>query len=120
MKFSDIILILNFQNRRLIIYLEPQTHLNMITLDTVIQRNTQNLLTSEVGDEMVMMDLEGGNYISLNKVGRVIWEQIESPTKVKELITYLVGRFNVDKDTCTTDTLEYLQSMKLQKAISVL
>jgi hypothetical protein len=83
----------------------------LISLQTTIQRNSENLLTSEVGDEMVMMDLDGGNYISLNKVGRVIWEQIEQPTQVSTLITYLVGRFNVDKDTCTTDTLDYLQKM---------
>ena len=90
----------------------------MINLNSVIQRDTKNLLTSEVGDEMVMMDLEGGNYISLNKVGRVIWEQIEQPIKVEALISYLTGRFNIDKDTCTTDTLAYLQDMLDQKSIT--
>ncbi len=90
----------------------------MINLNSVIQRDTKNLLTSEVGDEMVMMDLEGGNYISLNKVGRVIWEQIEKPVKVEALISYLTGRFNIDKGTCTTDTLAYLQDMLDQKAIT--
>jgi hypothetical protein len=91
----------------------------LITLETIIQRNTENLLTSEVGDEMVMMDMEGGNYISLNKIGRVIWEQIEQPIQVETLIAYLMGRFNVDKDTCATDTMEYLQNMQDQKAIII-
>lgn len=91
----------------------------LITLQTIVQRNTQNLLTSEVGDEMVMMDMEGGNYISLNKVGRVIWEQLEQPIVVATLINNLVNRFNVDKSVCTTDTLEYLQNMYVQKVITI-
>jgi hypothetical protein len=91
----------------------------LITLQTTVQRNTENLLTGEVGDEMVMMDMDGGNYISLNKVGRVIWEQIEHPIQVEALITYLTERFNVDKDTCTADTLQYLQDMHVQKVITV-
>jgi hypothetical protein len=92
----------------------------LITLQTTLQRNTENLLTSEVGDELVMMDMDGGNYISLNKVGRVIWEKIEQPTQIEVLVTYLMGRFNVDKDTCTADTLEYLHNMQDQKVISIL
>lgn len=91
----------------------------MITLDTVIQRNTESMLTSEVGDEMVMMDMEGGNYISLNKVGRVIWEQMEHPIVVDTLINNLINRFNVEKAACTADTLEYLQNMYVQKVITI-
>jgi hypothetical protein len=90
-----------------------------ITLDTVIQRDTEHLLTSEVGEELVMMDLEGGNYISLNKIGRIIWEQIEQPLKVGDLIKALMARFKVSQDQCTEDTFEYLQNMLAQKVISV-
>ena len=92
----------------------------LITLHTTIQRNTQNLLTSEVGDEMVMMDMDGGNYISLNKVGRIIWEHLEQPTQVETLIANLMSRFNVEKEVCTADTIEYLQNMLTQKVISTL
>jgi hypothetical protein len=88
-----------------------------ISAEVVVQRNTKNLLTSEVGDEMVMMDMDGGNYISLNKIGRVIWEQMAQPIQVSELINYLTTRFNVDKATCAADTIEYLQRMLEQKVI---
>lgn len=91
----------------------------VITLESTIERNSANLLTSEIGDEMVMMDMEAGNYISLNKIGRVIWEYIEKPIKVSDLINKLTTRFNVDQDQCTTDTQEYLHSMLLQKAINI-
>jgi len=90
-----------------------------LTLETVVQKNTQNLLISEVGDELVMMDMEKGNYINLNKIGRIIWEQIENQITVIELINLLTNRFDVQKDECTKDTLEYLQKMYDQNLLSV-
>ncbi|WP_179415801.1 PqqD family peptide modification chaperone [Mucilaginibacter sp. E4BP6] len=90
-----------------------------LTLETVLQKNTQNLLISEVGDELVMMDMEKGNYINLNKIGRIIWEQIENQITVIELINLLTNRFDVQKDECTKDTLEYLQKMYDQNLLSV-
>jgi hypothetical protein len=91
----------------------------MITINNTVQQNTANLLTSEVGDELVMMDMDGGNYISLNRIGRVIWEMLIQPVLVSELIANLTLRFNIDEETCTTDTLEYLENMLAQKVISV-
>ena len=90
-----------------------------LTLETVVQKNTQNLLISEVGDELVMMDMEKGNYINLNKIGRIIWEQIENQITIIELINLLTNRFDVQKDECTKDTLEYLQKMYDQNLLSV-
>lgn len=90
-----------------------------LTLETVVQKNTQNLLISEIGDELVMMDMEKGNYINLNNIGRTIWEQIENQITVIELINLLTNRFDVQKDECTKDTLEYLQKMYDQNLLSV-
>ena len=91
-----------------------------LTLSTVVQRNSEHVLSSPVGDELVMMDTNSGNYISLNKIGRVIWEQIENPVEIAALITYLTGRFNVDAAVCESDTLEYLQKMQMQNMLTIL
>ena len=91
----------------------------VITLETTVQRNTENLLTSIIGDEIVMMDVEGGNYIGLNKIGRIIWDQMDQPILVKILIENLTMRFNVTQEICLADTLEYLQNMYLQRIISI-
>jgi hypothetical protein len=92
----------------------------LITLNTVVQRNTAHLLTSEIGEELVMMDIDGGNYINLNKVGRIIWEQIEQPLLVSEMIVALMTRFNVGHQECMEDTLAYLKNMLVQKVIVVI
>ena len=91
----------------------------IITADTLVQRVDRELLTSELGDELVMMDVEKGNYISLNKMGRIIWDYLEEPITTQNLIAKLMERYNVDKDVCARETLEYLKEMYEKEIISM-
>jgi len=47
------------------------------SIDSVVQRKDDHLIISVLGDDWVMMDIENGAYLSLNKTGRIIWELIE-------------------------------------------
>ncbi len=88
-----------------------------IDIESIIQRNDQHLMASEVGDELVIMDVENGNYIGLNKTGYAIWKQIAEPTRVQDLIIYLTEKYSIQKAECTNDTLAYLKDMLAQKII---
>jgi hypothetical protein len=90
-----------------------------ILTDSIIQQKTEHLLSTLLGDELVMMDLESGNYLSLNKTGAVIWAEIEQPVAVAELIKRLTARFDIDETDCLADTVQYLQKMREQNIISV-
>ncbi|NTW32670.1 MAG: PqqD family protein [Bacteroidetes bacterium] len=92
---------------------------NKITLESIVQRKDSQIMASELSDELVMMDMENGNYISLNKTGRIIWEQIEKPIQVKELLQYLIKKYNVEKQQCSNDTLNYLEKINEQNLLSV-
>jgi hypothetical protein len=89
-----------------------------INTNTVISRRKDGLLISELGNEMVMMDIESGNYIGLNETGRIIWELIEQPIKVDDLIKQLITRYDTSYDECSRDTIEYLNKMDEQKILS--
>jgi len=89
-----------------------------ITTETIVSRKKDGLLVSELGNEMVMMDIDSGNYIGLNETGKVIWELIEQPVKVEELIKQLTIRYDIGYDECSIDTLEYLNKMDEQKILS--
>jgi hypothetical protein len=92
--------------------------MSRITTETIISRRKDGLLVSELGNEMVMMDIESGNYIGLNETGRVIWELIDQPLKVNDLIMQLLNRYEIGYEECSRDTLEYLHKMDEQKILS--
>lgn len=91
----------------------------MITLETIVHRRKDGLLVSELGKEVVMMDIDNGNYIGLNETGKVIWDLIEEPVKVDDLVSRLLEKFHINKEECSTDTLAYLNKMEEQKILAV-
>lgn len=82
-----------------------------ITPDTIVVRNDGQYITSTVGDEIVMMDMEKGNYIGINSVGSAIWEMIAEPKKVSEISGRLMELYDVEKEQCESQTLAYLEKI---------
>jgi hypothetical protein len=89
------------------------------TLESVIQRNEDRVITTELGDELVMLDIENGNYISVNRTGTIIWKNMEKPIIVADLITSLKNRYKIDELLCTNDTIAYLETLFAQKIINL-
>ena len=84
----------------------------MVTKNTTLQRNQDQFITSELGDEVVVLDLESGNYISMNPIGALIWNLIEKPRTYQEIITSLIECSDVDPDVCSKETEVYLNNLK--------
>nr|WP_319573281.1 PqqD family peptide modification chaperone [uncultured Draconibacterium sp.] len=89
------------------------------SIDSVVQRKDDHLIISELGDDLVMMDIENGAYLSLNKTGRIIWEMIGKPVKVEDLIQSLTERFRIDEDVCIPETIGFLSQIAEQKALEI-
>jgi hypothetical protein len=83
----------------------------MINLETIVQRNDTALMSNELGDELIIMDSESGNYIGLNPVGYIIWKQLDAPLTVENLIKNLLNKYDINQDECETDTIAYLEKM---------
>ncbi len=91
----------------------------VITLDTVIVRNDKQFMISPIGDELVMMSMENGNYIGINNVGTAIWAKLENPNSVKELISYLLETYDISKEECEKKTLKYLNDLMQQEMLTI-
>lgn len=73
---------------------------------TVVARN--QLLTTEVDDEAVMLDAEAGLYFGLNEVGTLIWKELEEPRSIAELQEAVLAKFDIEPDQCSQDLGEFL------------
>lgn len=78
------------------------------------------MLTTELGEEIVMMDIENGNYLSLNHVARLIWDILEQPTSIKTLVDDLTGKFDITEEQCLEDCYPCLAEMLQQKLIHIM
>lgn len=82
-------------------------------------RNQEKFLFSSLGDEGVMMDLENGNYISLNAVGSDIWQMLEQEMTKQELIQKLSASYSVSEEQCEVDLEEFLSEMIKQEMVII-
>ena len=85
-----------------------------IDLNTLIVRNDKRYLASKLGEELVMMDLELGNFVLLNQVGAEIWGLSESPIAVVDLIDKLSSIYNVTYEICEQETIQFLKTPAVQ------
>ena len=81
-----------------------------ITLESTVLRNP-SLIASPLDDELVMLDLEQGMYYGLDDIATLIWNQLDEPVVVRDLCGYLIAQFDVDRHTCETETIGFLNEM---------
>jgi hypothetical protein len=81
-----------------------------ITLESTVSQ-IEDIVASDIDDEKVMMSVEKGQYFGMDPVGSRVWELIEKPIKVSELIDGLLGKYDVDRETCEQDVLAFLEEL---------
>lgn len=81
-----------------------------LSSDTIIQRN-DSVIFSDIDDQVVMMDLDSGDYFELNTVGTRIWELLETPTTVNGLVKTLLSEFDIAEDVCRPETEDFIHKM---------
>ncbi len=86
-----------------------------IRLSTIIQRNEAKFLANKLGEEMVMMNMENGDFITMNNVGADIWELTNEPITVSELIIKLLNLYNTTGPQCEVETIDFLNHASKQK-----
>jgi hypothetical protein len=72
----------------------------------------EDIVASDIDDEKVMMSIEKGCYYGLDPVGSRVWEQIENPIRVSDLIDALLLKYDVDRETCERDVLAFLEELR--------
>lgn len=76
--------------------------------DAVIFRKDNRHLSNPVGDEIVLLNLDSGDYLGFNKVAAIIWRLLERPNRVSAIEDELCSMFDIDSDTCHRETLDFL------------
>lgn len=90
-----------------------------ISTDDIVRRVDEQFMISQLGDEIVLMDIQQGHYINVNPVGSFIWDQLVTPVLVKELIASLTAVYDISAQQCEAETLKFLHKMREHHMVSV-
>ena len=62
---------------------------NTLNSDTLVSK-VQGVVAADLDGTKVMMSIENGKYYNLDKIGTQIWELLESPRTIGDIVTTLL------------------------------
>ncbi|MDY6844625.1 MAG: lasso peptide biosynthesis PqqD family chaperone [Thermodesulfobacteriota bacterium] len=90
-----------------------------IESDTVVAQ-IKELVSSNLDGETVLMSVENGKYYGMDGIGSRIWELVASPRSISDVCNILIEEFEVDREKCERDVLDFLEDLRKQKLIKVI
>jgi len=80
---------------------------------------TEGMMTAPVDNEIVILNMKGNNYISLDAIGRRIWDLLESSIVVEELCQQLGTEFEGTQEQIIADVLLFLNELEREGLVRV-
>lgn len=71
----------------------------------------RDLLSTQIGDELVLMSVEQGEYYGFDPVAAGVWARIAEPTTVGSLVETLAAAYEGDPATIATDVQRLLEML---------
>jgi hypothetical protein len=68
-------------------------------------------ISSNLGGEVAILDLDAGVYYGLDEVGARIWELVRDPRRVGEIQATIAEEYDVEPDRAKRDVLALLQQL---------
>ena len=79
--------------------------------DTTVLSRREGLMTADMNGSAVMMDIMSGKYYNLGEVGGRIWEMLEEPMTLRNLVQKLTAEYDVSAERCRSDMLPFLNTL---------
>jgi hypothetical protein len=86
--------------------------------DAVVAR-TPGLSVTDMDGELVMMSIENGKYYRMDRIGSRIWELVERPRAVRDIVMALLPEYEVEEGQCQADVQVFLNKMMEEGLIAI-
>jgi len=75
----------------------------MLTLQTRLLPNTQEVAAKVMDGEAILINLSNGMYYSMDRVGGLLWELVEKGYSLEEMAATISQRYEVSPDQARAD-----------------
>lgn len=92
--------------------------MNELTLNSTVTIASE-VVSCDLVDEAAILNMKDGVYYGLNPVGAKIWNLIQKPIQVSDILEVLIDEYDVEKDVCQTDLMELLEQLLEKELVKV-
>ncbi|MDF0727753.1 lasso peptide biosynthesis PqqD family chaperone [Cytobacillus sp. S13-E01] len=87
----------------------------MLIKDGIVLSNkvtqVEGNIVSDMDGEKVMLSIINGKYYNLGEIGGVIWDHMNEPMLVENLITILTKGYEIEKSECEVQVISFLNHL---------
>ena len=80
---------------------------------------TANFVATEVDDEVLIVDLDGGLLFSLDGTARAIWHEIDGTASVEQIAARLTGGYEIGGVDVARDVAEFVRDLEAAKIVDL-
>src|SRR5688500_2479161 len=84
---------------------EPLVH------GSTVLRVAESVLKRTAGTETVLLDLDSEEFFGLDGVGARVFELLEGPRRLDDVVDALLTEYEVDRDTLTADVSDLVSEL---------
>lgn len=84
---------------------------------TAFPKRREGVAAQIADGEAVLLDIESGEYFSLNPVGSRIWELCDGTRSTAEIVSVICDEFAVAEDVATADANEILDELEKERLV---
>jgi coenzyme PQQ biosynthesis protein PqqD len=77
----------------------------------------QQVIAQKAANDLLLFNIEDGNYYSLNEIGSRIWELCDGTRSVSQLVAVLATEYDATHEDLETDVAELLENLQSGKLI---
>jgi hypothetical protein len=81
-----------------------------MNLNAVVSRS-ENFVFNEIEGDLVMMNIESGAYVGLNETGKSIWNLLDTPLSIAEIVSFLIKEYTISQSQCEKEVIVFVEKM---------
>jgi hypothetical protein len=80
-------------------------------LATTIIRRNDNIIAAAIAHETVLLNADNWTYAQFNETASRIWESLDEPRSVADIVAALLAEYAVDELVCRREVQDFAQDM---------
>jgi coenzyme PQQ biosynthesis protein PqqD len=77
----------------------------------------EQVIAQKAANDLLLFNMNDGNYYSLNEIGSRIWELCDGNRSVSQLVEALAAEYDASSEVLENDVVELLESLQSGKLI---
>lgn len=90
-----------------------------LTNSDLVARSNKDYIAQPMGEEIIIMDVDAGKYIAINKMAAEIWAMLDKPMIVNDIVNTLFNSYEVSREQCKIETIACLMKMYANEILTI-